>query len=139
MNDSFGRGPDAFANAIRHIRKALGLSQRELAARLDVPRTRLARIEAGQIRMPLESAIGLYRVLGFEVGLLHPFACAPRDGRRAGCSDWFNDGAVANADLAGRSFPAHGHLQVGHLPTWWGARYGWGANARHDTWWSHKP
>ncbi|WP_460628119.1 helix-turn-helix domain-containing protein [Intrasporangium mesophilum] len=139
MRDAFGAGPDAFANAVRHIRKAHGLSQRELASRLGIPRSGLARIETSVLRLPVESAVSLFRVMGFDVGLQHVFPCPPRDARPPGCSDWFNDGAVGNVDLAGRAFPAHGHLQIGQLPTWWGARYGWGSNARNNTWWSHYP
>lgn len=139
MSDTFGAGDDAFGSAIRHVRKARGLSQRELAAQLDVAHSSLARLEKGTLRLPVESAMSLFRVMGFDVGLKHVFPCPPRDGRSPGCADWMNHGAVGNVDLAGRAFPAHGHLQVGNLPTWWGARYGWGTNERADTWWSHDP
>jgi ppGpp synthetase/RelA/SpoT-type nucleotidyltranferase/transcriptional regulator with XRE-family HTH domain len=128
-------GADAFGDALRHIRRTHLLSQRALAERLGVPPSRISRLEAGHLGITLESAIGLYRGLGFSVGLSHVHPCAASADVTPRCATWQDDGAVANVDAAWRAFPAHGALRVGNQPTWWGARHGWGRSERGDTWW----
>lgn len=79
-----GHGPDAFSNALRHARRTYLLSQRALAARLGVPHSRISRLEGGHHGITLESAISLYRALGFSIGLVHTFVCPQRgQARRA--------------------------------------------------------
>ncbi|MGO4600760.1 helix-turn-helix domain-containing protein [Terrabacter sp. 2YAF2] len=82
-----GHGPDAFSNALRHVRRTYLLSQRALAARLGVPHSRIFRLEGGHHGITLESAISLYRALGFSIGLVHTFAC-PR-GVKPGVPTWW--------------------------------------------------
>lgn len=48
-----------FGQRIRHLRRQLGLSQEELAARADLDRTFLGRVERGEFRISLENASAL--------------------------------------------------------------------------------
>ena len=57
MTVPLGHGPDAFGNALRHVRRTYLLSQRALAERLDVPHSRISRLESGHHSITLESAI----------------------------------------------------------------------------------
>ena len=134
MTSSTGHGPDAFGNALRHVRRTYLLSQRALAARLGVPHSRISRLESGHHGVTLETAISLYRTLGFDIGLVHTFACPQSDEVKPRCHDWDDDGAVGNVDAAMRAFPAHAAVGPG-VPTWWGVRHGWGASDREDLWW----
>jgi ppGpp synthetase/RelA/SpoT-type nucleotidyltranferase/transcriptional regulator with XRE-family HTH domain len=136
MTVPLGHGPDAFGNALRHVRRTYLLSQRALAERLDVPHSRISRLESGHHSITLESAISLYRALGFGVGLTHLFPCPQSDDVRPRCHDWEDDGAVGLVDAARRAFPAHGAVWT-QAPTWWGVRHGWGASEREDLWWFH--
>jgi len=131
---SMGHGPDVFGNALRHVRRTYLLSQRALAARLGVPHSRISRLEGGHHGVTLETAISLYRTLGFDIGLVHTFACPQSDEVKPRCHDWDDDGAVGNVDAAMRAFPAHAPVGPG-VPTWWGVRHGWGASDREDLWW----
>ncbi|HSU74664.1 MAG TPA: helix-turn-helix domain-containing protein [Terrabacter sp.] len=134
MSTPLGHGPDAFGNALRHVRRAYLLSQRQLAERLGVPHSRISRLEAGHHNITLEAAMSLFRALGFGVGLSHLFPCPASDDIRPRCHDWEDDGAVGLVDAAMRAFPAHAAVAPG-VPTWWGARHGWGASDREDLWW----
>src|SRR6478672_799788 len=131
---SMGHGPDVFGNALRHVRRTYLLSQRALAARLGVPHSRISRLESGHHGVTLETAISLYRTLGFDIGLVHTFACPQSDEVKPRCHDWDDDGAVGNVDAAMRAFPAHAAVGPG-VPTWWGVPHGWGASDREDLWW----
>ena len=134
MTSSMGHGPDVFGNALRHVRRTYLLSQRALAARLGVPHSRISRLESGHHGVTLETAISLYRTLGFDIGLVHTFACPQSDEVKPRCHDWDDDGAVGNVDAAMRAVPAHAAVGPG-VPTWWGVRHGWGASDREDLWW----
>ena len=134
MTLPLGQGPDAFGNALRHVRRTYLLSQRALADRLGVPHSRISRLEGGHHRITLEAAMSLYRALGFGVGLVHLFPCPQSDDVRPRCHDWEDDGAVGLVDAALRAFPAHGAVST-TVPTWWGVRNGWGASDREDLWW----
>ena len=134
MTVPIGHGPDAFGNALRHVRRTYLLSQRALATRLGVPHSRISRLEGGHHGITLESAISLYRALGFSIGLFHLFPCPESDEVKPRCHDWEDDGAVGLVDAALRAFPAHAAVGPG-VPTWWGVRHGWGASDREDLWW----
>ncbi|WP_344253002.1 helix-turn-helix domain-containing protein [Terrabacter carboxydivorans] len=136
MTVPIGHGPDAFGNALRHVRRTYLLSQRALADRLGVSHSRISRLEGGHHGITLESAISLYRALGYSIGLLHLFPCPESDEVRPRCHDWADDGAVGHVDAAMRAFPAHAAVRPG-VPTWWGVRHGWGASDREDLWWFH--
>ena len=142
MSHPAGHGPDAFGNALRHVRRARQLSQRELAGLAAVPQSRIARLEAGHLGAALESVVSLYRMLGFSVGLHHLFPCpeSPEAGHPTPrCAHWDDDGSVSHVDARGRAFPAHGELRVGDVPDWWGARHGgWGAACHDAPWWTRR-
>ena len=142
MSHPAGHGPDAFGNALRHVRRARQLSQRELAGLAAVPQSRIARLEAGHLGAALESVVSLYRMLGFSVGLHHFFPCpeSPEAGHPTPrCAHWDDDGSVSHVDARGRAFPAHGELRVGDVPDWWGARHGgWGAACHDAPWWTRR-
>ncbi|GAA2157914.1 ppGpp synthetase/RelA/SpoT-type nucleotidyltransferase [Humibacillus xanthopallidus] len=141
MIEAAGHGPDAHADALRHVRHARQLSQRELARLAGAPPGRIARLEAGQLPASLESVVGLYRLLGFTVGLHHLFPCpAPPEAGTSGpaCGRWEDDGAVAFVDRAGRAFPAHAEHRVGEVPDWLGGRYSWGVECESAHWWTRR-
>jgi ppGpp synthetase/RelA/SpoT-type nucleotidyltranferase/transcriptional regulator with XRE-family HTH domain len=141
MNEAAGHGPDAFGNALRHVRRVRQLSQRDLARLVGVPHSRIARLEAGQLGEAVTSVVSLYRLLGFSVGLHHLFPCPepPEAAGPAACAQWHDDGAVSFVDRAGRAFPAHAEARVGGVPSWWGARHGWGIACQQAPWWTRTP
>jgi transcriptional regulator with XRE-family HTH domain len=160
--EAAGHGPDAFGNALRHVRHARRLSQRGLAELTGVPPSRIARLESGQLSTSLESVMSLYRLLGFSVGLHHLFPCPPlaehtetgpspkrQSSERPAqgpttlqpppaCTDWESDGSVAFVDRAGRAFPAHGELRVGDVPDWLGGKHNWGVECQDVRWWTRR-
>jgi len=136
MTIPLGHGPDAFGDALRHVRRGHLLSQRALADRLGVPHSRVSRLEGGHHGITLAAAISLYRVLGFSIGLVHTFPCPSSEEVRPACESWEDDGAVGLVDARLRAFPAHAQVGPG-VPTWWGTRHGWGASDREDLWWYH--
>ena len=109
------QGPDSFGNALRHVRRARQLSQRDLAMLAGVPQSRIA--DPADPADPTE-----------------------RDGPAGtvrGCAHWDDDGSVAYVDKAGRAFPAHAELRVGNVPDWWGATHGgWGPACQEAPWWT---
>jgi transcriptional regulator with XRE-family HTH domain len=64
-----GSSPDEInvARAVREIRQSRGLSQRQLAARMDVPRTYISKIENAKAMPTLSSLERLATALGVEV------------------------------------------------------------------------
>jgi len=128
-------GAEAFGDALRHVRRVHRVSQRQLAAWLGVPRSRVGRLESGDLSLSLHDAIGLFRVLGFRIAPSHDFPCRPLtvpEEHQVGaespnrCTEWFLDGAITYRDDADRAFPAHGVIDPTGLPDHWGVRYGWG-------------
>ncbi|MEO7448366.1 MAG: helix-turn-helix transcriptional regulator [Humibacillus sp.] len=98
MSNAAGHGLDAFGDALRHVRRVRGLSQRGLADLAGVPQSRIARLEAGHLCGSLESVTGLYRFLGFSVGLHHLHPCPDTTSHGNGarpCTEWADDGSVA--------------------------------------------
>ncbi|GAA5018648.1 hypothetical protein GCM10023258_05560 [Terrabacter aeriphilus] len=136
MTLPLGHGVDAFGNALRHTRRTYLLSQRALAERLGVSPSRIAKLESGHHGITLEAAIALYRTIGYSVGLAHVFPCPHSEQVHPRCDDWESDGAVGLVDAALRAFPAHAAVDA-WIPSWWGARHGWGASQREDLWWHH--
>jgi transcriptional regulator with XRE-family HTH domain len=55
------------ARAVREIRQSRGLSQRQLAARMDVPRTYISKIENAKAMPTLSSLERLARALGVDI------------------------------------------------------------------------
>jgi ppGpp synthetase/RelA/SpoT-type nucleotidyltranferase/transcriptional regulator with XRE-family HTH domain len=143
MIEAAGHGPDAFGNALRHVRHARRLSQRGLAELTGVAPSRIARLESGQLSTSLESVMSLYRLLGFSVGLHHLFPCPPLAEHTPqpppACADWESHGSVAFVDRGGRAFPAHGELRVGDVPGWLGGKYNWGVECQDVRWWTRRP
>ena len=56
-----------FAEIIRSRRKALNLTQKELAEKVGKKRTYIARIEKGEIDMQLSSFISISQALGIKL------------------------------------------------------------------------
>lgn len=61
-----------FGNRLRQIRKAKGLSQRELAALADMENPHIAKIEAGQVDIRLSTVMKLIWVLQVNPNELLP-------------------------------------------------------------------
>jgi predicted transcriptional regulator len=69
MREAPGHRPDAFGHALRHVRRARRLSQRELARLSGVPQSRIAQLEAGQLGAALVSVVSPYPLVGREARL----------------------------------------------------------------------
>lgn len=61
---------DDITTAIRDARKAKGLSQSELSARIDVPQSHISKIESGTVDLKLSSLVQIARALDLEVKLV---------------------------------------------------------------------
>ena len=61
-----GRGHLNLASSIRQLRLRSGLSQRQLATRMAVPRTYVSKIERGVCRVDVVELIGICEVLGLD-------------------------------------------------------------------------
>ncbi len=108
MTVPIGHGPDAFGNALRHVRRTYLLSQRALAdparrpAQPHLPaRGRPPRHHARVRDLALPRARLQHRPA-------HLFPCPESDEVKPRCHDWEDDGAVGLVDAALRAFPAHG-------------------------------
>ena len=140
--------------ALRHARRASGESQRALAGRLDIPKSTIARWEAGDPAGSLrqfETGLGQ---LGFRAGLIHVHTCAPKEvashlrsrhpvaARRLeepNCEYWQEDGIPEFRDAAGRAFPAHGLADVfRYPPDYWVCRHNWDYYRRDVPLWRHR-
>lgn len=64
-----------FGLAVRARRAALGISQEELALRIDADQAYVSRVEAGAMNVTLETAQQIAETLGTDVALL--FSGAP--------------------------------------------------------------
>jgi transcriptional regulator with XRE-family HTH domain len=72
---------DAFATRVRRYRKALTLTQPELAARARIHRSHLAKIELSQLSPTVDTIEKLAKALHIKPGQL--FEDEPSTGRRA--------------------------------------------------------
>jgi transcriptional regulator with XRE-family HTH domain len=61
---------DDILQTLRTARESLGLSQRDLSARVDVPQSHISKIESGGTDLRLSSLIELARALDHEVVLV---------------------------------------------------------------------
>ena len=59
-----------FITMLKNARKAMGLSQRELANKLGIPQSHLSRIEGGNVNIKLASFVEIARTLDLEVMLV---------------------------------------------------------------------
>ncbi|HYN93642.1 MAG TPA: GNAT family N-acetyltransferase [Pilimelia sp.] len=107
-----GPGID-LAAAVRALRRAADLSQRELAAVAGVPQSTVARIEAGRAADPsFRTVERLTHAAGGRVTMTPPAPTGPPP----------PDGDPALRDRAGRRFPAHLDAAAVTRPEqWWGA------------------
>lgn len=64
-----------FGLAVQTQRKARGLSQEELAMRIDSDQAYISRIEAGQLNVTLETADAIATSLGVDVTELFAASC----------------------------------------------------------------
>src|ERR1700677_4180161 len=67
---------DGIVKSLVEARKGKGLSQTEMARRLDVPQSYISRLESGKLDMRLSSLIEIARYLNLEVVLV-PDMMAP--------------------------------------------------------------
>jgi transcriptional regulator with XRE-family HTH domain len=78
------------AKAVRDLRHERGLSQRELALRMEVPRTYISKIENGKAQPTLASLERLARALGADIcELLHDARSRRQDAVSAALADPF--------------------------------------------------
>ena len=61
---------DNLVKSLIEARKIRGLSQSEMARRLDVPQSYISRLESGKLDMRLSSLIDIARYLNLEVTLI---------------------------------------------------------------------
>lgn len=94
---------------LRQARRRADLSQRELAAKAQVPRSVVARIESGETTSPRLSTLAtLLGAAGFHLELSTGRGDATETGREP-------------TDRAGRRFPAHLDVRpVDRFGSWWG-------------------
>lgn len=77
------RVEDVVPLALRRWRKAGGLSQREAAAALGVPESRVARCEADPGRLKLETVLALLRAAGYDLQVVDREERSPLSDLRA--------------------------------------------------------
>jgi transcriptional regulator with XRE-family HTH domain len=99
--------------ALRRIRRSADLSQRELAAALDIPQSTIAQAETGRRGLPVVLLASAAALAGLRVALL--------DGTGSEVAGMVGDGVT---DAAGRRFPAHLDTRYGDQDWWHGdSRY----------------
>ena len=59
-----------FITMLKNARKAMGLSERELANKLGIPQSHLSKIEGGSVNLKLTSFVEMARGLDLEVMLI---------------------------------------------------------------------
>ncbi|WP_448625759.1 helix-turn-helix domain-containing protein [Geodermatophilus sp. URMC 64] len=100
--------------ALRRIRRAADLSQRELAARCEISQSAIAQAESGRRDLPVGIIARAAELAGMRLGLLDAAGVVVTG---------MADGAVR--DQAGRRFPAH-------LDTRYGDQYWWHGDERYS-------
>ena len=124
-----GGGLEHLGAALRHVRAARGLSQRQLARLIGVDPSRVSRLEAGDRRIRMDVLDALLAEVGFEVLLVHgggPHGCAGGASTPHTCAEWIENGQVRHRDAVGRAFPAHGIAGWERTPPiYWLFRHGW--------------
>jgi transcriptional regulator with XRE-family HTH domain len=113
---SVAAAPIEMGRLLRAARRARAVSQRELAALAQVPRSTIDRIEADRVRPRIETVAHLLDALGFR------FAVTDSAGRVLVLDDEHD----RLCDAAGRRFPAH--LVWSRTPSWrcWTGNSWWG-------------
>lgn len=99
------RAGDLVALLLRAARGDIGVSQREMAARLGVAKSTLARVETAAGRMTLDQADTLLRSLGHSLWVLD------REGEPVSTRVWGTSELLLR-DHAGRRHPAHATVRV---------------------------
>jgi len=105
--------------ALRQARRRLGLSQRELAKKLGVSKSRLGRLESDAGPQSLEMVSQVLMATGFRLEVVDASGFEPQhgDASRAALLDL--------CDVSGRRFPAHlDARKMGYPPTYWFVRNG---------------
>jgi len=103
---------DLLGSLLRRVRRTADVSQRELADRLGVAPSTVARAETGERDLPTSVLVRAAGLAGLRVGLLDA------DGREV---PGMAPGAVR--DRTGRRFPAHLDTRYGDQLWWHGQRY----------------
>ncbi len=122
-------------DALRTVRYTRGLSQRDLAAELEVGKSTVARLEDGVISGPVLLVLQVLERVGFEVTVVDRRSGAeldvvdppfPRDPQAAAIVAFWRQRVQEEGvrDAAGRRPPAHRHVYPLKVPhPWWTARH----------------
>lgn len=73
------RSPGDFGLAVQQARLMRGVSQRELAAELEVPQSTISEIESGKATIYIRRLLSIARVMGLEFTATWEEDDAPRD------------------------------------------------------------
>jgi len=105
--------------ALRTARRRRGLSQRELAQKIGVSKSRLARLESDAGPQSLEMVAQVLMASGFRLEVIDTSRTAPQEGDAAAAAQ------LELCDASGRRFPAHlDAYRVEYPATYWFVRNG---------------
>jgi len=105
--------------ALRQARKRRGLSQRELARKIGVSKSRLGRLESDAGPQSLEMVSQVLMATGFRLEVVDTSGTEPQAG------DASSAALLELCDVSGRRFPAHlDAYRMGYPPTYWFVRNG---------------
>ena len=122
-------------DALRGVRFAGGLSQRDLAAQLGVGKSTVARLESGVLSSAWLLVEQVLERVGFEVTVVDRRTVAQREPVEPPCPRDLEAGVIVGfwrqrvgeegvRDAAGRRPPAHRHVYPLKVPhRWWTARH----------------
>ena len=122
-------------DALRAVRYAGGLSQRDLADELGVGKSTVARLEGGDLSGPVLLVLQVLERVGFEVSVVDRRLAADREPIDPPCPREPEAAAIVVfwrqrvkdeevRDAAGRRAPAHRHVYPLKVPhRWWTARH----------------
>ena len=126
---------DALGDALRSVRHARSLSQRDLAHRVGMAKSTIARLESGALPSALLVVHRLLHDLGFELSILDHREAGERLSPEEDLGDDEEGTAIVARwrervdeedvrDAAGRRTPAHRHVFPIRVPRrWWVARH----------------
>ena len=116
--------------ALRTTRRRRGLSQRELAQKIGVSKSRLARLESDAGPQSLEMVSQVLMATGFRLEVIDTTRTAPQEGDAAAAA------RLELCDASGRRFPAHLEAyRVEYPPTYWFVRNGgWTTSKAFPQW-----
>lgn len=116
--------------ALRTARRRRGLSQRELARRIGVSKSRLARLESDAGPQSLEMVSQVLMASGFRLEVIDTSGTPPQESDAAAAA------LLELCDASGRRFPAHlNAYRLAYPPTYWFVRNGgWTTSEAFPQW-----